>query len=121
VQPEHGEGGHDADQDRAGTADAGQTLRQKRDPDTNEDAVGRREQHLDPRGAHPGARQRRVGPGTAVLDHPGLTVLPGFIDTHSHLIFAGRSVHDVPVERATSIAELVDLIRRRAEVAPAGQ
>ncbi|GAB3155273.1 amidohydrolase [Amycolatopsis stemonae] len=62
-----------------------------------------------------------VGAHTAVLDLPGATVLPAFDDTHTHLIFAGLSAHDVPVHEARTIAEFLDLIRQRAAVTPAGQ
>jgi len=69
----------------------------------------------------PGGLDAWVGPDTAVLDDQGLTVLPGFIDTHTHLMYAMRSVRDVPANRAATIAELVDLIRQRAAETPAGQ
>lgn len=58
---------------------------------------------------------------TAVRDLPAATVLPAFDDTHTHLIFAGRSAHDVPVHQARTLAEFLDLIRRRAAVTPAGE
>ena len=53
------------------------------------------------------------GPDTDVIEERGLTVVPGFIDTHSHLIFAGYSAYDVPVDGARSIAQLVVLLRAR--------
>jgi len=58
---------------------------------------------------------------TQVIDDPDLTLLPGFIDTHTHLIFAARSINDVPVEKARTIDEFVDLIRKRAATTPKGQ
>jgi predicted amidohydrolase YtcJ len=58
---------------------------------------------------------------TTVFDLPGAVVLPAFDDTHTHLIFAGRSAHDVPVHQARTIPEFLDMIRRRAQVTPAGQ
>lgn len=58
---------------------------------------------------------------TTVLDLPGSTVLPAFDDTHTHLIFAGRSAHDVPVHQARTIPEFLDLIRRRAASTPEGE
>ncbi|MFI9274409.1 amidohydrolase [Kitasatospora sp. NPDC052896] len=61
-----------------------------------------------------------IGPGTEVLDAPGATVLPAFDDTHTHLILAGHSVHDVPVHRARTLAEFLELIRERAARTPTG-
>jgi predicted amidohydrolase YtcJ len=61
------------------------------------------------------------GPRTAVIDDPGLVVLPGFVDTHCHLVLAARSVFGVPASQARDIAGLVELIRQRAASTPAGQ
>jgi predicted amidohydrolase YtcJ len=58
---------------------------------------------------------------TTVHDLPGATVLPAFDDTHTHLIFAGFSAHDVPVHQAHDIPEFLDLIRQRAKVTPEGE
>ena len=61
-----------------------------------------------------------IGPRTRVFDDPGLTVLPAFIDTHNHLMLAARNKLGVPVSRAHDIAELVALVRERAEQTPPG-
>ena len=61
-----------------------------------------------------------VSKDTKVIDDPGLTLLPGFIDTHTHLIFAADDVHDVPVGEAKNIADFVALIRKRAATTPKG-
>jgi predicted amidohydrolase YtcJ len=61
------------------------------------------------------------GPDTVVVDHPGLTVLPAFVDTHNHLTLAARNLLGVPVSQARDIAQLVELIRQRATRTPAGQ
>ncbi|MFC0430987.1 amidohydrolase [Kutzneria buriramensis] len=58
---------------------------------------------------------------TKVLELPGATVLPSFDDTHTHLIFAGLSAHDVPVHKTRTIPEFLELIRQRAAVTPAGE
>ena len=58
---------------------------------------------------------------TEVRDLPESTVLPAFDDTHTHLIFAAHSVHDVPVHQARSLPEFLDMIRRRAAVTPEGE
>jgi predicted amidohydrolase YtcJ len=72
-------------------------------------------------GAGPHDLDSYVGPQTKVTDDPGLTVLPGFIDTHTHLMFAAAAVHDVPVGEAKDIAGFVELIRKRAAVTPKGE
>jgi predicted amidohydrolase YtcJ len=61
-----------------------------------------------------------IGRGTRVIDDPGLTLLPGFIDTHTHLIFAASDINDVHVNEARDIAGFIDLIRKRAAVTPKG-
>ncbi|MGD3109887.1 amidohydrolase [Streptomyces sp. YGL11-2] len=62
-----------------------------------------------------------VSARTTVHDLPGATVLPAFDDTHTHLIFAAHGAHDVPVHRARTIPEFVDLIRQRARTTPEGE
>jgi predicted amidohydrolase YtcJ len=60
-------------------------------------------------------------PTTRVVEHAGLTLLPAFFDTHNHLFEAVLNALLVPVDRAHSIAEFVDLIRQAANKVPAGQ
>jgi len=72
-------------------------------------------------GAGPHDLDELVGKDTNVIDDPGLTLLPGFIDTHTHLIFAAAAVHDVPVGEARDIAGFVELIRKRAATTPKGE
>ncbi|WP_425826968.1 amidohydrolase [Streptomyces fractus] len=71
----------------------------------------------------PGGLDDLVGPDTRVLDlrSDDATVLPAFDDTHTHLVSAGDSAHDVAVDGARSIAEFLDLIRARAAETPPGQ
>ncbi|AUG76263.1 Amidohydrolase 3 [Kitasatospora sp. MMS16-BH015] len=71
--------------------------------------------------AAPEGLDHLIGPATTVLDLPGATVLPAFDDTHTHLIAAGDSAQDVSVDGARSIAELLDLIRARADRTPPGE
>src|SRR5947207_9439656 len=61
-----------------------------------------------------------VGVGTLVLDVPDVAVLPAFEDTHNHLILAAQNMGLVPVDRAHTLAEFIDVIRQRAVQTPAG-
>lgn len=61
------------------------------------------------------------GPGTVVIDEPGLTVLPAFVDTHNHLMLAAANVLGVPVSQAQDIPGLIRLIAERAARIPPGQ
>jgi predicted amidohydrolase YtcJ len=61
------------------------------------------------------------GPGTVVIDDPGLVVLPAFVDTHNHLMLAAQNILGVPVSQAADIPGLVGLIRERAARTAPGQ
>lgn len=71
--------------------------------------------------ADPGGLDGWITRDTTVIDVPSGTVLPSFDDTHTHLIYAARGAHDVPVHRATNLAEFLELIRERAAITPPGQ
>src|SRR6266487_4348494 len=61
-----------------------------------------------------------ISADTHVLDAPDLTILPAFEDTHNHLMFAAQNMSLVPVDRAHTLAEFIDLIRQRAVQTPPG-
>src|SRR5215467_10843073 len=61
-----------------------------------------------------------ISAGTQVLDAPNVTILPAFEDTHNHLMLAAQNMGLVPVDRAHSLAEFLDLIRQRAAQTPPG-
>ena len=71
--------------------------------------------------ADPAGLDAWVSGHTTVHDLPDSTVLPAFDDTHTHLILAGRSAHDVPVHLAHTIEEFLESIRQRAATTPEGQ
>lgn len=65
-----------------------------------------------------------VPPGASVIDLPGLTLMPGLVDTHLHLCFdasedpighLAQANDDVPRER------MADATRRALRAAPHGQ
>ncbi|MGE4426631.1 MAG: amidohydrolase [Solirubrobacteraceae bacterium] len=51
--------------------------------------------------------------GTPTLELPG-TVLPGFIDSHVHMLWGGRDVDRLDVVGCRSVPELLDRVRDRA-------
>lgn len=61
-----------------------------------------------------------IAEGTRVVDDPGLTVLPTFIDTHNHFSHAMLNVGLIDADRASSVAELVEMIRQEAAKRPSG-
>ena len=66
-----------------------------------------------------GRHIQRVGSGEPpeadrVVDLPGASVLPGFIDTHVHLTATGLALGNRETEETSSAAALLDLARARA-------
>jgi len=69
-----------------------------------------------------GRHVQRVGSGEPpqadrVVDLPGGTIVPGFIDAHVHLTGTGASLDNAAVEATTSAAELLALARERCSEA----
>ena len=61
------------------------------------------------------------GPGTAVLDLEGATVVPGFIDAHIHVLSSGIR-HIMAADCALgSVAQVQDALRERAPADPRGR
>jgi predicted amidohydrolase YtcJ len=60
------------------------------------------------------------GPLTEIIDLHGRTVLPGFIDSHTHLVGYSHSRLDVDLRDAHSEAEAVARVAARAAQTPAG-
>ncbi|MGE5225771.1 MAG: amidohydrolase [Planctomycetaceae bacterium] len=70
-----------------------------------------------------GRHVQRVGTGDPpqadrVVDLPGATIVPGFVDAHVHLTSTGLSLSNRDVETATSREELLALARGRAASDP---
>lgn len=61
-----------------------------------------------------------LGRGTEVLDLAGATVLPGLVDSHTHVPELGASLARVDLVGVETEAEAVALITERAQQIPAG-
>ena len=64
-----------------------------------------------------------AAPTTKIVDCQGMTLLPGFIDAHCHLLALARTFQDLDCRPglARSIPELQWLLRSRARTLPAGR
>jgi hypothetical protein len=58
------------------------------------------------------------GPGTRVIDAGGRTVMPGFIDTHFHLLWGSLELADAQLGGITTMDELAYLLRKYASENP---
>ncbi|MEU5690373.1 amidohydrolase [Actinosynnema sp. NPDC020468] len=50
-------------------------------------------------------------PARRVVDLGGAVVLPGFVDAHNHLAWAGRATRTPDISQCATVAEVVDLLR----------
>jgi predicted amidohydrolase YtcJ len=62
-----------------------------------------------------------AGPATEQLDLAGLTVLPGFYDSHNHMRGTGLNFLAVDLAGTRSIADLLAALAARAAITPAGE
>jgi len=58
---------------------------------------------------------------TRVLDLAGRTLLPGFYDSHNHMLMTGLSLAAVDLSAATQVEDVLNAMAERAASAPAGQ
>src|SRR5690242_1185485 len=68
-----------------------------------------------------GAVRALAGPGTRQLDLAGLTVLPGFYDSHNHMRLAGLNRFAVDLSGARTVPDVLAAIAQRAAITPAGE
>jgi predicted amidohydrolase YtcJ len=59
--------------------------------------------------------------GVEVVDAQGKTLVPGFIDSHSHMMFGGVIAQALDLTPARSIDDLLDRVRERARSTPDGE
>jgi predicted amidohydrolase YtcJ len=62
-----------------------------------------------------------IGANTAVVDASDLTLLPAFVDSHEHLMEAGRNTLLVPVDRARRVNEFTSMVAEAARRSPPGE
>ena len=65
--------------------------------------------------------EAHAGVATKVLDLEGKTVLPGFMDSHAHLMATGKNRLGVDLASLQSIKETLEKIRARVEQTPEGK
>jgi len=63
----------------------------------------------------------RIGTQTRVIDLGGRTLLPGFADSHAHLLGIGYQRLDVNLMGTTTFAEVVDRMAKAARGRPRGE
>lgn len=68
-------------------------------------------------GSHADSRAWR-GPHTRLIDGQGCTLLPGFIDSHFHLLLGSLKLGDIVLDQVESMDELAQTIRRFAAEQP---
>ncbi|WP_395685404.1 amidohydrolase [Aestuariivirga sp.] len=60
------------------------------------------------------------GPDTRLIDLQGHTLLPGFIDTHGHMIYFGKNMIDADLFGTLDIPELIARMKVQAAKTPPG-
>jgi predicted amidohydrolase YtcJ len=61
------------------------------------------------------------GADTRVVDLEGRTVVPGFMDSHLHPIYAGKNLPQVQFGECSSVADVLARVKERADALPAGE
>jgi len=67
--------------------------------------------------------QRLAGPDAQVIDGQGLTLLPGFMDSHMHLLSLARTTQELDCrpDKASSVSAIVHRIFEWARIVPPGE
>jgi len=63
--------------------------------------------------------KKHAGSTTKTIDLAGKTLLPGFIDTHGHMVYFGKNLIDANLFGTADIPDLVRRMKKQAERTPA--
>ena len=63
---------------------------------------------------------KAAGAGATQVDLAGKALVPGFIDTHGHMVYFGKNLMDADLFGVTDIAQLVSRLKTHAETVPEG-
>lgn len=66
------------------------------------------------------AAERWIGDKTEVIDLKGRTMIPGFIESHAHLMSLGRFKQQIDLSHATSYEDMIELVAKAARNAEPG-
>ena len=58
--------------------------------------------------------RQAIGKGTQIWDLKGMTVVPGFIESHNHTLMFGLGLSAIDLTKVGSIEEILTLVRERA-------
>ena len=61
-----------------------------------------------------------AGPATRQVDLAGHTLLPGFIDTHGHMVYFGKNLVDADLFGCEDIPQVLERMKHQAARVPAG-
>ena len=62
-----------------------------------------------------------INKNTKIIDLKGKTVVPGFIDTHAHMLGFGRSLTTIDLRGTTSIKEIQQKLKEEIQKTPKGK
>jgi predicted amidohydrolase YtcJ len=62
-----------------------------------------------------------AGPGTKIINLNGAMVIPGFNDSHNHMLEVGIKLTRISLDDCKSLKEIHDLVAAEAKKTPAGQ
>jgi predicted amidohydrolase YtcJ len=63
---------------------------------------------------------KAAGDNATLVDLAGKTLLPGFIDTHGHMVYFGKNLMDANLVGSADIPEIVARLKKHAEMVPEG-